>query len=61
MKFNYLFKCITTTPIKHLPVDSIVYVLEDNPNVTMYWCTDGKGNEFYVSKAYVRKEIGEVE
>ena len=56
--FNYLFKCITTIPIKHLPVGSIVYVLEDNPNVPVYWVTDGNGNEFYVGKDYVRKETG---
>ena len=56
--FKYLFKCITTHPIKHLPVGSIVYVLEDNPNVPVYWVTDGNGNEFYVGKDYVRKETG---
>ena len=55
MKFNYLFKCITTHPIKHLPVGSIIYVLEDNPNVPMYWVTDGNGNEFYVGKKNIEK------
>ena len=55
MKFNYLFLATLTHPIKHLPVGSIVYVLEDNPNVPFYWVTDGKGDEFYIGKDYVKK------
>lgn len=53
--FKYLFLATLTHPIKHLPVGSIVYVLEDNPNVPVYWCTDGKGNEFYVGKKNIKK------
>ena len=56
---NYLFLAILTVPIKHLPISSIVYVLEDNPNVPFYWATDGIGNEFYIGRDYARKEIGE--
>ena len=57
--FNYLFLAILTVPIKHLSIGSIVYVLEDNPNVPFYWATDGIGNEFYIGRDYARKEIGE--
>lgn len=55
--FNYLFLAILTRPIKHLPIGSIVYVLEDNPKVSVYWVTDGIGNEFYVGKDCIIKEM----
>ena len=55
MKFNYLFLATLTVPIKHLSVGSIVYLLEDNPKVPVYWVTDGMGNEFYVGKKNIKK------